>query len=266
VLYIAVFLVEKKYSLSKQPIPTLTLTSHLGRYGITRASIHFGLQFNLLFDSPSSPSSTTMATTNVGGFLEERYVAAIAKYNTDRHADALDELSDLLMDDHLPLVLRLKANCALADGVRDWFLAESYYTAAEMIHDVIRTSLHFLPGSQEETELAHLRKMLDSLAEDQRRMDPRQIQKPDNSQHSNARHDALTTLSDAEPTVKLTDQSTTILQGPQAPEQPIMGSPPRSLSKFAAMACDGIPSEEDYDTPARLPSHPGPTITQSGND
>ena len=62
---------------------------------------------------------TIMATTNVGRFLEERYYAATAKYNTDRHADALEELSDLLMDDQLPLVLRLRANCALADGVRD---------------------------------------------------------------------------------------------------------------------------------------------------
>jgi hypothetical protein len=44
---------------------------------------------------------TTMATTNVGRFLEERYYAAIAKYRTDRHSDALDELSNLLMDDHL---------------------------------------------------------------------------------------------------------------------------------------------------------------------
>jgi hypothetical protein len=181
-----------------------------------------------------------MATTDVGRFLEGRYFAAIAKYDTDRHAVALEELSDLLMDDHLPLVLRLKANCALADGVRDWFLAESYYSAAEMIHDVIRTSFEFLPGSQEEIELARLRKMLDSLAEDQRRMDSRQLQKPDHAQQSSANHDAPATLPDAEPTVEPTDQSTTVLQGSQAPEQPIMGSPPRNSSKSAAMACDEI--------------------------
>ena len=165
-----------------------------------------------------------MATTNVGRFLEERYYAATAKYNTDRHADALEELSDLLMDDQLPLVLRLRANCALADGVRDWFLAESYRSAAEMIHDVIRTSFHFLPGSQEEIELARLRKMLDSLAVDQRRMDPRQLQKPDDAQQSNVHHDTTTTPPDVEPTVETTDQSTTILEGPQAPDQPADGT------------------------------------------
>lgn len=198
-----------------------------------------------------------MATTNVGRFLEGRYIAAIVKYNTDRHVDALEELSDLLMDDHLPLVLRLKANCALADGVRDWFLAESYYSAAETIHDVIRTSFDFLLGSQEETELAHHRKMLDSLAADQRRMDPRQLQKTDHAQQDNAHHDAATTLPDAEHTVDPTDQSSAVSQELQAPEQPIMGSPPRNSSKSAAM---------DTDTPARLPSHPDPTITHSGND
>jgi hypothetical protein len=107
----------------------------------------------------------------------------------------------------LPLVLRLKANCALADGVSDWFLAESSYPAAEMIHDVIRTSFDFLPGSQEEIELARLSKMLDSLAAEQRRMEPRQLQKPDISQQSNAHQDTV----NPETTVEPTDQAATVL-------------------------------------------------------
>jgi hypothetical protein len=181
-----------------------------------------------------------MATTNVGRFLERRYYAAIAKFDTDRHAVALDELSDLLMDDQLPLVLRLRANCALADGVLDWYLAESYYSAAETIHDVIRTSFEFLPGSQEEIEIARLRKMLDSLAADQR---------------SNTHEDAANTESAVEPT----DQVATVSQGPQTLEQP--GSPPQGSPKSAAMAHVEVPSEKGSDTPATPPSRPDPSVT-----
>jgi hypothetical protein len=168
---------------------------------------------------------------------------------------ALDELSDLLMDDQLPLVLRLRANCALADGVLDWYLAESYYSAAEMIHDVIRTSFEFLPGSQEEIEIARLRKMLDSLAADQRRMDPRQLQRPDVAQRSNTHEDAANPESAVEPT----DQAATVSQGPQTLEQP--GSPPQGSPKSAAMAHVEVPSEKGSDTPATPPSRPDPSVT-----
>ena len=193
-----------------------------------------------------------MATTNVGRFLEGRYYAAIAKYKTDNHAVALNELSDLLMDDQPPLVLRSNANCALADGVSDWFLAESYYSAAEVIHDAIRTSFQFLTGSQEEIELARLTEVLESLAADQRRMDPRQLQKPDHAQQSNAHHDATTTLPDAEPTVEPTDQAATVSQGPQ--NQPIMGSLPHGSPRSSAMAYVEVPSEESSHAPVKSPS------------
>ena len=230
--------------------PTRTLT------GLCSApSFELQLQFNPLARLSFSVI-TIMATTNVGRFLEERYYAAIAKYKTDRLADALDELSDLLMDDQLPLVLRLKANCALADGVSDWFLAESYYSAAEMIHDVIRTSFDFLPGSQEEIELARLRKMLDSLAADQRRMDPRQLQKSDVAQQSNTHQDTVNPETTAEPT----DQAATVLQGPQTLERPSVGSAPQGLPRSAAMANFEVPSEESPDAPAAPPSLPDPTV------
>jgi hypothetical protein len=194
-----------------------------------------------------------MATTNVGRFLEGRYYAAIAKYKTDNHAVALNELSDLLMDDQLPLVLRFKANCALADGVSDWFLAESYYSAAEVIHDVIRTSFQSPPGSQEEIELARLSKMLESLAADQRRMDPRQLQKPDHAQQSNTQEDAA----NPESTVEPTDQAATVSQEPQ--NQPIMGSLPHGSPRSTAMAYVEVPSEESSHAPVTSPSRPADT-------
>jgi hypothetical protein len=211
---------------------------------VLNAIVRTSTSTSVQFTRTSFSVITIMATTNVGRFLEGRYYAAIAKFDTDRHAVALDELSDLLMDDQLPLVLRLRANCALADGVLDWYLAESYYSAAEMIHDVIRTSYTFLPGSQEEIELARLRKMLDSLAADQKRMDPRQLQKPDIAQQSYTHQDAAKPESTVEPT----DQVATVSQGPQTLEQP--GSPPQGSPKSAATAHVEVPSEQGSDTPA----------------
>jgi hypothetical protein len=86
------------------------------------------------------------------------------------------------------------------------------------------------------------------------------------AQQDSTRNDAVATPPDPEPTTELNDQSTTISQEPQAPEQPIVSSPPRSSLKSAAIANDEMPSEEDSDKAARLSSHPGPTITQSGNE
>lgn len=82
--------------------------------------------------------------------------------------------------------------------------------------------------------------MLDSLAADQRRMDPRQLQNPDVAQQSNAHQDTA----NPETTVELTDQAATVLQGPQTLEQPSVGSAPHGLPISASMAHVEVPSEE----------------------
>jgi hypothetical protein len=122
-----------------------------------------------------------MATSNLGRFFKERYRVAIAKYDTDRHEESLTELSELLMDEALPSVWRLRANAALADGVDNWYLAEQYRLAAEDIYDGISevvansaTSDEGLESAAIHDELAATREMLDSLADDQRRDKPRQ--------------------------------------------------------------------------------------------
>ena len=205
-----------------------------------------------------------MATTNVGRFLQERYRAAISKYGRgkDTHAEALEELSDLLMDDHLSSVHRLKANAALADGVLDWFLAESYRSAAELIFTNIRDSIPIIPGAPIEGEIAFLRDLLDSLAAEQQRDNPRQLQKP--LEQSSTRHDAIATLTYSEPAVELADQPTPILQRPQAIELPIRGSPSHGSPKSAAMADTQTTSDEASAPPTGLPSHSDPTVTRIG--
>jgi hypothetical protein len=120
---------------------------------------------------------TTMATSNLSRFFKERYRVAIAKFDTERHNEALTQLSELLMEEALPSIYRLKANAALTDGVDDWFLAEQYRFAAEKAYDSISEVVaNSATGDEEGLELAALREMLDSLADEQRRDKPSQRQ------------------------------------------------------------------------------------------
>jgi hypothetical protein len=114
-----------------------------------------------------------MATSNLGRFFKERFRVASSKYDTDRHEEALTQLSELLMEQQLSPVYRLKANILLADGVDDWFLAEQYRLAAENTYDGISEVVaNSATGDEEALELAGLRETLDSLADDQKRNKP----------------------------------------------------------------------------------------------
>lgn len=111
-----------------------------------------------------------MATHNLFNYFRSRYKVAIDKYETDLHDQALEELSDLLMEPRLPLLFRLKANLVLADGNADidWYSAESYRKDAEQVCDSIRASspVGDTRWPAQENELVNLRESLDTLAED----------------------------------------------------------------------------------------------------
>jgi hypothetical protein len=114
-----------------------------------------------------------MATSNLGRFFKERFRVAVVKYDTNRHEEALTQLSELLMEEALSPVYRLKANILLADGVDDWFLAEQYRLAAEnTYHGISEVVANCATGDEEGLELAVLRETLDSLADDQRLSKP----------------------------------------------------------------------------------------------
>lgn len=184
-----------------------------------------------------------MATSNVGRFLQACYDEAMFKYDSDdKHPEALEDLKELLMDDQLSSVLRLSANAALADGVLDWFLAESYRSCAEDAYDDLK-SLPILPGSQAEGQLTRFRELLDSLATEQQWNDPRQL-KSVSDQHS----DAASTPQYPKSSIWLTIQpvSNSALQEPL--ELPIMGAPSLA-SEAAAVAHTPTASTEDSGTP-----------------
>ena len=149
-----------------------------------------------------------MATTNTVRFFKERYRVAIAKYDTDRHEEALTQLSELLMEQSLPSLYRLKANAALADGVDDWFLAERYRLAAEDIYygtcEVVANSATADEGRR---ELVPIREMLDSLADEQVRDRPRQRK--------------TTEATDTEPSTSSTSQATKSTTSPADGHAPI---------------------------------------------
>lgn len=109
--------------------------------------------------------------TNLASFFRERYKVAIDKWETDRHEEALTELSDLLMEPQLPMLYRLKANMALAQSQEDWFHAEDHRTDAERVYEHIRTELGCPEGDTrwpcQERELVALREQLDALANEQ---------------------------------------------------------------------------------------------------
>jgi hypothetical protein len=153
-----------------------------------------------------------MATSNLGRFLKERYILAMAKYDTNRHEEALTQLSELLMEESLSPVYRLKANVALADGVDDWFLAEQYRLAAEdTYHGISEVIAENMTDDEEGRELAaeHAtsREMLDSLAEDLAREKP--------SQHE------ITEASDTEASTFSTSRATESTASPTDGHAPI---------------------------------------------
>ena len=164
-----------------------------------------------------------MATSNLGRFFKERYIVAIAKYDTDRHEESLTQLSELLMEEALPPVYRLKANAALADGVDNWFEAERYRLAAEDTYDGISELVaNHATGDEEGRELATLREMLDSLAEEQRRDKPRQHK--------------ITEANDTEPSTSSTSRATESTASPAdgyAPTAEAQGSQQESLESDA---------------------------------
>ena len=164
-----------------------------------------------------------MATSNLGRFFKERYIVAIAKYDTDRHEESLTQLSELLMEEALPPVYRLKANAALADGVDKWFEAERYRFAAEDTYDGISELVaNHATGDEEGRELATLREMLDSLAEEQRRDKPRQHK--------------ITEANDTEPSTSSTSRATESTASPAdgyAPTAEAQGSQQESLESDA---------------------------------
>jgi hypothetical protein len=110
-----------------------------------------------------------MATSNLSRLSQERYRVAISKYDTPRHDEALQQLQDLLMDAQLPMLYRLRANIALSHANDDWYLAEAYREDAESVYSAIREMCPIgdtrWPG--QERSLVDLRKVLDTLAEDQ---------------------------------------------------------------------------------------------------
>lgn len=109
--------------------------------------------------------------SNLTSFFRERYKVAINKWETDRHEEALTELSDLLMEPQLPMLYRLKANMALAQSQEDWFHAEDHRRDAERVYEHIRTKLGCPEGDTrwpgQESELVALREELDALANEQ---------------------------------------------------------------------------------------------------
>jgi hypothetical protein len=155
-----------------------------------------------------------MATSNLGQFFQERYRVAIGKFDTDKHEDALSELIELLMEDELSSIYRLKANAALADGVDDWFLAEQYRSAAELAYRGISEVCSNSESCLVDDELAVLRELLDSLAEEQRLDDPRQTTHHDVAHHSDLASEAISTSGVADNSTEHADAQTAEARSP----------------------------------------------------
>ncbi|OQO07365.1 hypothetical protein B0A48_07062 [Cryoendolithus antarcticus] len=73
-----------------------------------------------------------MATPNEGRWFAAQYEEAMRKYGspTERQ-ESLKDLQVLLDDRALPRMLRITCNLVLADGVDDWYQAESLVKDAE---------------------------------------------------------------------------------------------------------------------------------------
>ncbi|KAK6435543.1 hypothetical protein LTR95_008263 [Oleoguttula sp. CCFEE 5521] len=107
-----------------------------------------------------------------------RYQKAMRGYNDtpEKHAESLQQLTELLIDPVLPRMYRLMANLALADGTENWDLAETFRKDAEEMWQEIkgRTPDEDPTGEYDaqKEKLAETREALDSLAEDQLQSDP----------------------------------------------------------------------------------------------
>jgi hypothetical protein len=124
-----------------------------------------------------------MAPNNLLKFFHERYVVAIERYETRLHDEALQELTDLLMDPQLPMLYRLKVNIALADGNTEhsWHLAEAFRKEAESVYSDIRSRrpVGDTRWPAQENELVNLRESLDTLAEEQLASQPQETADPE---------------------------------------------------------------------------------------
>jgi hypothetical protein len=123
-----------------------------------------------VFHVPSCTESA-MAPNNLLRFFHGRYMVAITNFGTDRHDEALEELTALLLDPQLPMLYKLKANIALADGnaENDWHTAEAFRREAELVYSDIRADCPVgdTRWPAQERELTNLRESLDSLAQEQ---------------------------------------------------------------------------------------------------
>lgn len=64
-------------------------------------------------------------TYNLTRFFEWRWNQAVAKFDTGLDDEAVESIQDLLAEEHLPWLLRLKGNMVLVDAIyHDWYLAE----------------------------------------------------------------------------------------------------------------------------------------------
>jgi hypothetical protein len=124
-----------------------------------------------------------MAPNNSLKFFRERYVVAIEKYETRLHDEALQELTDLLIDPQLPMLYRLKANIALADSSTEnsWHRAEAFRKEAESVYSDIRSRCPVgdTRWPAQENELVNLRESLNSLAEEQHAGQPQETADPE---------------------------------------------------------------------------------------
>lgn len=162
--------------------------------------------------------------SNLTSFFRERYKVAIDKWETDRHEEALTELSDLLMDPQIPMLYRLKANMALAQSQEDWFHAEDYRTNAERVYEHIRTRLGCPEGDMrwpgQERELVALREQLDALADEQslNRPEP-QTRLPESSEMSTMDSTFSSRVDAADPVSESTSIPLPVRSQPSTPTQ-----------------------------------------------
>lgn len=213
-----------------------------------------------ILDFTPSLSLCAMATSNLGRFFKERYIVAIAKYDTDRHEESLTQLSELLMEEALPPVYRLKANAALADGVDDWYLAERYRLVAEDIYNGISELVaEHATGDEEGRELAVLREMLDSLAEEQVRDRPRQRQ---TTEASDTETSIFSTSRAAESTTSPADAHAAIAEAQGSQQESLESDVQGRLNELTSQSQSSSGGFYPQGMFAQLPSRPIATPTR----
>jgi hypothetical protein len=112
-----------------------------------------------------------MATIDEVQRLKDRFDAAMVGYDNEDHPQQRRwELGELVLEDQLPLVLRLRASTFLAVRVGGRFPQETYRLAAEQIWRELSAILSGSTSGPEDREIeeryiADFRKVLDVLAE-----------------------------------------------------------------------------------------------------